>query len=123
MGVLAQVRLSKPLVSSSHAESRRRESARAFNESIAVAHTRLDRRDETELYACECGDSTCWYGVYLTHLEYERVRAHASHFLLARDHENPETEVVIWESPCWAIVELVGREPIMAARRSDPRRL
>ena len=105
-------------------EGRKRACVRAFNESAERANaSMLDASGGTELFACECGDSSCWSGVYLTRAEYEDVRALASHFLIARNHENPETDVVIWENQRWAIVESVGRESVMAARRSDPRQL
>lgn len=32
-------------------------------------------------------------------------------------------EAVIWENERWAIVEAVGRDAVMASRRSDPRQL
>ena len=103
---------------------RDRARSRALNEATERANAAvLDADAVTQLFACECGHASCTSGVFLTRGEYEQVRSRATHFLIARDHENPETEAVIWENDRWAIVESVGRESVMAARRSDPRQL
>jgi hypothetical protein len=56
-----------------------------FHEATAREYQASERRDD-ELYACECGDSSCCCGIYLRRAEYETVRAYASRFLIARDH-------------------------------------
>jgi hypothetical protein len=75
----------------------------------------------TAVFACECGDDSCTSGVCLTGNQYERVRGLASQFLIRRDHENPESEWVVFEDDVWAIVVAVGRDAVMAARSTDPR--
>jgi hypothetical protein len=57
----------------------------------------------------------------LTLAEYESVRGYATHFAIARNHENPETEEPISEHERFAVVETVSGEAVKLARRSYPR--
>ena len=59
--------------------------------------------------------------ISLTEMEYESVRAYATHFAIARDHENPESEQLIEEHERFAVVEMVSGDAAKLARRSDPR--
>lgn len=72
-------------------------------------------------FRCECGDPRCGCVITLTLSEYERVRGWATHFALARNHENPESERVVQENARFAVVEVVTGEATKLARRSDPR--
>jgi hypothetical protein len=72
-------------------------------------------------FRCECGDRGCTCAIPLTLAEYESVRAYATHFAIARHHENPESEQLIEEHERFAVVETVSGEAVKLARRSDPR--
>jgi hypothetical protein len=69
-------------------------------------------------FRCECGDQACTCAIRLTAAEYESVRAYATHFAIARNHENPESEELIEEHERFAVVEQVSREAAKRARRS-----
>ena len=89
--------------------------SRELNESAA--------RAGTGSFLCECGDQGCTCAVQLTIAEYESVRAYATRFVIARNHENPESEQVVEEHERFAVVDTVSGEAVMLARRSDPRGL
>ena len=72
-------------------------------------------------FGCECGDDGCSCAVRLTRAEYESVRAHSTRFVIAPDHENPESEQVIEEHERFAVVDTVSGEAVKVARRSNPR--
>ncbi len=72
-------------------------------------------------FRCECGDGDCTCSIRLTLVEYESVRAYATHFAIARNHENPESEQLIEEHERFAVVETVSGEEVQLARRSHPR--
>ena len=72
-------------------------------------------------FLCECGNRECTQTIDLSHSEYERVRAHASRFVVALNHENPEAESVIEQNGRFAIVEIYAGTASRIARESDPR--
>ncbi|HMJ94946.1 MAG TPA: hypothetical protein VK486_03790 [Thermoleophilaceae bacterium] len=72
-------------------------------------------------FRCECGDEDCLCAIRLTSMEYESVRAYATHFAIARNHENPESEQLIEEHERFAVVETVSGDAVKLARKSDPR--
>src|SRR5689334_17444242 len=72
-------------------------------------------------FRCECGDGACTCAIRLTAAEYESVRAHATRFAIARNHENPECEQLVEEHERFAVVETVSAEAAKLARRSNPR--
>lgn len=96
-------------------------SSRDLNEETTRTSAPLVADAGRERFACECTDAGCTCSICLTRAEYETVRAYPTHFVIVRDHENPECESVVHENDQWAIVEAVGKEAVMAARRSDPR--
>lgn len=105
---------------------RRRESekqlrARDANEATAEARAATPAGQVVESFVCECGDRGCSHAIGLTLPEYRSVRAYATHFAIARDHENPESERVITETERFAVIETVSPEAMKLARRSDPR--
>ena len=81
-------------------------------------------RERNELTAgalrCECGDARCTTSITLTPAEYAGVRSHATHFAMAPNHENPESERVIEENERYAVVEMVTGDETKRARRTDP---
>ena len=91
-------------------ESEKRARCREQNEATARAPFR-----------CECGDGDCNRAIGLTPAEYATVREYATHFAIARNHENPESEQVIEENERYAVVETVTGNATKLARRSDPR--
>jgi hypothetical protein len=102
-------------------ESEKQVRARDANESTAQALAATPAGQSVHLFVCECGDRACTRGIDLTLAEYESVRAYATHFAIAPDHENPESERVIAESERFAVIETVSPEATKLARRSDPR--
>ena len=69
-------------------------------------------------FRCECGDEGCVCKIRLTAQEYESVRAYATQFVVARNHENPESEQLVEEHERFAIVATVSSEATRLARRS-----
>jgi hypothetical protein len=76
----------------------------------------------TRPYVCECSDGTCKATIALTHVEYEEVRAHGTHFAIARDHESPDLDVMVSERTLFTIVRKLPGLPARLANASDPRR-
>jgi 3,4-dihydroxy-2-butanone 4-phosphate synthase len=70
---------------------------------------------------CECGNSDCMHQIELTRAEYEHVRAHASRFVVALNHENPETESIVEQNERFAVVETYAGAASQIARETDPR--
>ena len=95
--------------------------SRENNESTARARVSGPGDARMRSFRCECGDEGCTCAVRLTVAEYESVRAYATRFVIARNHENPESEQVIEEHERFAVVDTVSREAVNLARRSDPR--
>ena len=95
--------------------------ARDANESTAQTFAAAPGAQSVDSFVCECGDRGCTCVISLTLEEYASVRAHATHFVISRDHENPESERVITESERFAVIETVSPEATKLARRSDPR--
>jgi hypothetical protein len=80
----------------------------------------LDRA--MDVYLCECGDSRCTAPINLTRAEYEDIRAYATRFALALNHENPEIDSLVAENERFATIEKSFGEPARIARASNPRR-
>ena len=72
-------------------------------------------------FICECGNAQCVQPIEVSHGEYERVRAHASRFIVALDHENPQTESVVEQNDHYAVVEAYAGISARIARETDPR--
>ena len=91
---------------------------RAGNELIqAVIGDQLD----TAPYLCECGDAECFEQVSLATAEYEAIRSHPARFLVVPGHEDLTAgEVIVEESPRFAVVEKRGEECELV-ERTDPR--
>ena len=70
---------------------------------------------------CECGNPECTQQIELTAAEYERVRAHASRFMVALNHENPETESIVEQNERFAVVETFAGTSARIALETDPR--
>ena len=77
--------------------------------------------DAYESLICECGNPECVQRIQLTRDEYESVRQHASHFVVAVNHENPESESIVEENERFVVVETYAGESSRIARETDPR--
>lgn len=102
-------------------ESQRQAFSREQNESTARRRAAGPADGSDGLFRCECGNHQCACAIPLTLTEYELVRASATHFAVALNHENPESEQVIHENEHFAVVETVTADATKLARRSDPR--
>jgi len=102
-------------------ESAKQARCREQNESTAQVRTAASADGGEGSFRCECGDARCSCAIRLTLSEYEGVREYATHFAVARNHENPESEEVIQENARFAVVEILTGEATKLARRSDPR--
>jgi hypothetical protein len=102
-------------------ESEKQVQARNANESTARTFTATPAGQSVDSFVCECGDRGCMCAISLTLAEYESVRAYPTHFAIAPDHENPESERVVAEGERFAVIETVSPEATKVARRSDPR--
>jgi hypothetical protein len=102
-------------------ESETQARSREDNESTARARAGAPTDGRMSSFRCECGDPGCTCAIRLTLAEYESVRAYATHFAIARNHENPESEQLIEEHERFAVVETVAGEAVKLARRSYPR--
>ena len=102
-------------------ESDTRARSRADNESTARARGSQAAGGGMSSFRCECGDEACTCAIRLTAVEYESVRAYATHFAIAGNHENPESEQLVEEHERFAVVETVYGEAAKLARRSYPR--
>lgn len=106
------------------AEVRNEAALRDRNEWILHANESFAGDAGTHLFVCECGDPACEEFVRLTVVEYEAVREHATRFVIAVDHENPEVEYVVSEQGRrFAVVAKIGASSRRIVGRSDPRRL
>jgi hypothetical protein len=71
-------------------------------------------------FVCECSSASCMKVVTVSGAEYEAVREHASTFIVAPGHEEPEIEDVIVSHSGFSVVEKRG-EAAQVAADTDPR--
>jgi anti-sigma B factor antagonist len=93
---------------------------REVNERIEQVAEEFGADGQNELL-CECGNGECAQLIELTPPEYHRVRAHARRFVVALNHENPETESIVEQNGRFAVVETYAGACSRIARQSDPR--
>ena len=94
---------------------------RTRNEWIEQASDSFGASQVQESYVCECGDSDCSDTVSMTRAEYEAVRSVGNRFVVAVDHENPETERVVLENRRFTVVEKMMAAGRMS-QKANPRR-
>ena len=80
--------------------------------------TAAEDLDGAGLVRCECRDTDCDSVLTVTLREYEAVRAYATHFVVAPNHDNPESERIVREDERFAVVEAVTGDDAKQARRS-----
>ena len=102
-------------------EARHQGRTRVFNEWIEGANESMGLHTGTDPFRCECGDGGCGYPIDLTRAEYELVRSHPTRFIVARNHENPESDRVVAEHERYTVVEKIVGLSARQAQRSDPR--
>ena len=71
---------------------------------------------ETYEFLCECSDPGCTQRIELTREDYERVRANATRFVLARGHAAPQIEQVVEREDEHFVVEKRGIAGRIAAK-------
>jgi hypothetical protein len=92
---------------------------REVNEGIAAAAERLEA-DEA-LFVCECSDVSCMHRITAPLDEYERIRGHATRFLLVPGHEAAAFERVVAHRKGYDVVEKVERSMRRIVERLNPR--
>jgi hypothetical protein len=101
-------------------EARKQLRARRINESVGE-HAPTGDAPAGAVLRCECRDPACREVLSATAGEYESVRVHATRFIVAANHENPEIERIVEEHARFAVVEAVTGQGTGEARRSYPR--
>jgi anti-sigma B factor antagonist len=101
-------------------EARSQALFREVNERIEQIAANFGATGQNQLI-CECGNPECTQQIELTAAEYERVRAHASRFMVALNHENPETESIVEQNERFAVVETFAGASARIALETDPR--
>ena len=104
-------------------EATRQAHRRDKNELIEHACDGIHPTKRVDNFVCECGDPACARMLALTLSEYETVRAHPKHFVIAANHENPDAESLVTENIRFSVVETLVGEASKVALRTDPRAL
>ncbi len=105
-------------------EMARRGVLRELNERLASLGRRVvdEDSDASAQFVCECGYLNCTEPVWIPLDAYERLRTEPRRYLIAVNHEDPETETVITLGADHAIVETLAGEASRLAVSTDPRR-
>ena len=93
---------------------------RQVNERIEEVNEPLGPNEPTD-FLCECGDDDCTAPVRLTLAEYEEIRSHPTHFVVAHGHEVIDVERVIEQNDRFAVVRKFSGEAERVALETDPR--
>lgn len=101
-------------------EARNQAMFREVNERIEELADGFDAGGRDRLI-CECGNPECTQQIEVTRAEYKHLRTHGSRFVVALNHENPETETIVEENERFAIVETYAGSASQIARETDPR--
>jgi hypothetical protein len=71
-------------------------------------------------FHCECCDETCVEKIELAPAEYDRIAAHIARFVVLRDHERADVEVVVEQHSSYLVVGKTG-EARAEIEREHPR--
>ena len=82
---------------------------RKLNEELEQRADELHLGEGRTPYLCECEDERCTNVVFLTRVDYERVRAQPRTFVLVSGHQSPD-ERVVEDASRFVIVEKTGDE-------------
>jgi hypothetical protein len=94
---------------------------RGVNERVREVKGELAESEGEKIdFICECGRDDCVEQVRLTRVEYERVRARPTQFVLKPGHEVDDVESVVYEGDGYFVVEKHPEEAHLA-RETDPR--
>jgi hypothetical protein len=95
---------------------------REVNERVAeVASDYEETQSGAVDFTCECGRVDGAETMMMAIAEYEAIRAQATHFGVAPQHEQPEIETVIERHPSYFVVEKREQDAQEVARETDPR--
>jgi hypothetical protein len=94
---------------------------RSVNERIESLSAAFGAITETMTVICECGNGSCAEQIHVAIADYERIRAHATHFIVVPGHEIPDVEDVIERHDGYDVVRKVEGEAVKLARELDPR--
>jgi hypothetical protein len=96
---------------------------REVNERVVelASHYVVTETDSAVDFTCECGRAECSETMMMTIVEYEAIRARATHFGVVPHHEQPEIETVIERHPRHFVVEKLEQDAQEVARETDPR--
>ena len=93
---------------------------RDANERVGTTARRLGM-DRPIPFICECGRRNCTTIVRVLPADYERVRAHPTHFLYANGHAAGMPESHVIETLEGAVIVEKNGVPARVARETDPR--
>jgi hypothetical protein len=102
------------------AQAKNEELFRNVNERIETLSETVARDDPLMEYLCECDSAGCYETVRATRVEYESVRAVATHFIVLAGHEDPRVERVALSNDRFLVVEK-QEEAARDAEETDPR--
>jgi hypothetical protein len=71
-------------------------------------------------FRCECASLGCTEMLTVSFQDYERIRNHPRHFIVAPGHERLEVEVVVERQPAYLVVQKVAKAG-QGADATDPR--
>jgi hypothetical protein len=94
---------------------------RSVNERIEDLNASFGGLTETMAVVCECGDGSCAEQIEISILEYERVRAEATDFIIVPGHEIANVEDVVAHGATFDVVRKSEGGPAELARQEDPR--
>lgn len=78
---------------------------RAVNEKMAALNAAFAEAVGTFSIACECDDLLCVELIEIAPEDYWAVRAEPRRFVVCVDHVDPDVEVVVQQSPGYAVAE------------------
>ena len=93
---------------------------REVNERIEDIAERFRLNEEIIDFLCECARTDCAQRVQMRRSDYEALRRVATHFAVARGHEESDVETVIDSKESYVIVAKRGSAAAVA-RELDPR--
>jgi hypothetical protein len=93
---------------------------REVNERIKQVNVALATAEATD-FLCECGDESCTLPISLTMVEYEAVRAEATHFAVVPGHVVPDIERVVAQNDRYSVVAKTDPDAARIVEAEDPR--
>lgn len=94
---------------------------REVNERVAEVAGRFLEDESPVEFNCECSSRQCSEQIAMSLVEYQAVRANATHFAVLPGHELPEIERVVKRFPTYLVIEKVDSDAADIALVTDPR--